>query len=425
MRKVEKMCGDKKTLINREKDIKSKLVKTRKIIQSKFKKAYKDRINREIDLNEKYRPLTHAINELAKGQTHQIKKAQDDEIKNLYPKPFEVDEAENEISDDDSDEDSVDFTDIDEDDVKAIVGGNKANDDEDVVFAGPSHGKHHDKRAREDDAIAVEKFSDVDEDLEIHTTSIQDGKRTRLSKQDKDNRQKTIDKKNNKKIMEMVRVAKIYQEVSQKRKQKSDAAREEINLVSNEEISDDNDSSIENVDEEEEEVIPTRNPPTKRTITNIFQQNKFRRVPQTPILQKLKARFSKSDLIKLKGKAPHRRASTYTPSMIVGTPAIDNPYLTMDEKLRRENLHKHVKGDDKKVAVKARRCKKVEKKTGGCVETEFIPYNENIAYEFYDDPNELCDRLRLLVASRSAGNSNHSQEINSIISELREAGVIE
>lgn len=43
-KKVLKMCGDNESEIIREKDIKSKLVRTRKIIRNKFKKAYKDRV---------------------------------------------------------------------------------------------------------------------------------------------------------------------------------------------------------------------------------------------------------------------------------------------------------------------------------------------------------------------------------------------
>lgn len=56
----------------------------------------------------------------------------------------------------------------------------------------------------------------------------------------------------------------------------------------------------------------------------------------------------------------------------------------------------------------------------------FIPYhaNDHIIYEYFNNPNELCDRLRLLVSSRMAGNTNHMQEINSIIEELRELGCI-
>lgn len=54
----------------------------------------------------------------------------------------------------------------------------------------------------------------------------------------------------------------------------------------------------------------------------------------------------------------------------------------------------------------------------------FIPYNSNIVYEYYDDPNELCNRLRLLMSSQTAGNSNHNQEIHSILEELRERNII-
>jgi hypothetical protein len=44
--------------------------------------------------------------------------------------------------------------------------------------------------------------------------------------------------------------------------------------------------------------------------------------------------------------------------------------------------------------------------------------------EYWDDPNELVDRLRLLIASQAAGNTSHQNEILSIIEELREADFI-
>lgn len=47
-----------------------------------------------------------------------------------------------------------------------------------------------------------------------------------------------------------------------------------------------------------------------------------------------------------------------------------------------------------------------------------------IDYKYWDDPNELVDRLRLLVAERLAGNNNHENEILAIIEELRECGII-
>ncbi|EZA53516.1 hypothetical protein X777_07026 [Ooceraea biroi] len=51
--------------------------------------------------------------------------------------------------------------------------------------------------------------------------------------------------------------------------------------------------------------------------------------------------------------------------------------------------------------------------------------NDNaIDYVHWDNPNELVDRLRLLNASRQAGNNSHDNEMLSIIEELREAGLI-
>ena len=43
---------------------------------------------------------------------------------------------------------------------------------------------------------------------------------------------------------------------------------------------------------------------------------------------------------------------------------------------------------------------------------------------YWDNPNELVDRLRLLLASKAAGNTGVSNEIISIFNELHEAGLI-
>lgn len=47
----------------------------------------------------------------------------------------------------------------------------------------------------------------------------------------------------------------------------------------------------------------------------------------------------------------------------------------------------------------------------------------DISYVYWDDPNELVERLKLLIASRDAGNTGLDNEIISIIEELREAGL--
>lgn len=48
--------------------------------------------------------------------------------------------------------------------------------------------------------------------------------------------------------------------------------------------------------------------------------------------------------------------------------------------------------------------------------------NHNLVY--WNDPNELVDRLQLLLASKAAGNTGVSNEILSIFEELYEAGLI-
>lgn len=67
--------------------------------------------------------------------------------------------------------------------------------------------------------------------------------------------------------------------------------------------------------------------------------------------------------------------------------------------------------------------KLVNLKTGGSLPT-LKKYKRATDYIYWDDPNELIGRLKLLIASKSAGNSNHDNEILSIIEELKECGII-
>lgn len=64
------------------------------------------------------------------------------------------------------------------------------------------------------------------------------------------------------------------------------------------------------------------------------------------------------------------------------------------------------------------------KKGGSLPKYKKARINTRMDYVYWDDPNELVDRLRLLVAERDAGNNSHDNEIRSIIEELREAGYI-
>lgn len=61
----------------------------------------------------------------------------------------------------------------------------------------------------------------------------------------------------------------------------------------------------------------------------------------------------------------------------------------------------------------------------GIYKDDKLEYNTKpIEYIYWDDVNELVDRLRLLIASKEAGNTSHNNEIASIINELKEIGVI-
>lgn len=65
-------------------------------------------------------------------------------------------------------------------------------------------------------------------------------------------------------------------------------------------------------------------------------------------------------------------------------------------------------------------------KVGSGIESEYMELNDEInsEYTYWDDPNELVERLRLLISSKSAGHNAHNNEILSIVEELKEANII-
>lgn len=77
--------------------------------------------------------------------------------------------------------------------------------------------------------------------------------------------------------------------------------------------------------------------------------------------------------------------------------------------------------DDDESLVDVERSRKSSKRKG----SGLMKYNDNTKeYIYWDDPNELVDRLRLLLASRAAGHTGHTNEITSIIEELQERDII-
>lgn len=426
------MYNNKEKQLNRELSIKSKLVNSRKIIRNKFKKAYSDRISRETDRKEKYQPITKAIDKLAESRVTQKNDNKkplsdwsdwNDDIANnergkAYSNIARSMSSENWDASSDSEYSDMDFSEGQE------------SETNNFEQASSSHMQSESKRMRGSNEDVSGNMSTINEDDETLVQSTSDGKRSRLSKGDYDKYHKSLDKKANKKIREMQRVNSIFEEVVKNRKEKKNNERDVIHLISDsEDDTDDDDNSIMLLSDEE---IPTnRNPATKRSNSSAITPNKFVRVPLS-IDRKLSGRYSADELRRI------RRVPTFfqskkkqkIPVTVIHVPAINNPYLTMEDVVKRRGVA--AKGGEEggeAIAINTNVVKKTKKKkkkakTGNGIETDFVQYNENIVHEFYDDPNELCERLRLLIASRAAGNSNHAQEINSIISELRESNII-
>lgn len=441
------MSSDKEKLFDRERKIKSKLVNTRKIIQNKFRKAYKNRVERERDLNEKYRPITNAIGKLAEKHEERI---------------FDVsDEISHENSSDGESTQSDHFMDFDDlteyEDIDPHIGktgkiGRMRSEDESTRDAkrarmGRKHkirdprlqkklaelekvrriraqsksmikGAKSAKRRRGSDDEGEAYLSELDEDGDILIQSTGQGKKSCLNKSDMDRLADQARKKNNQKILQMRKVDRVRQE--SKEKSSIDAVG-----ISSEDDSDD--SSVIFVGESD------RHPSEKRKAVSTYQQNKFIRQMPISLQRKYKAlkypgtkNVPKPIASSLSVLRPIRQSATPA-SSIPSLPAIDNPFLSAEDIVQRTLYPPESYTLQPIEPKKLRKKKKVvndKKKEGGKIELDFIPYNEAIAYEFYDDPNELCDRLRLLIASRAAGNSNHGQEINSIVSELRELGIV-
>lgn len=87
------------------------------------------------------------------------------------------------------------------------------------------------------------------------------------------------------------------------------------------------------------------------------------------------------------------------------------------------NVHRREFNPSKQIKANiGHKYKNIIKKLGGGM---MMRYNEKaIEYRYWNDINELVDRLCLLHASKEAGNNSNDNEIEAIVDELREAGII-
>lgn len=104
---------------------------------------------------------------------------------------------------------------------------------------------------------------------------------------------------------------------------------------------------------------------------------------------------------------------------IISSTSAHRKYYKMNKPIRKSNTTKFKK-TIMSIIEPSRR------KTGKALPRYMVAREKRrkMDYVYWDDPNELVDRLRLLYASQAAGNANHTNEIISIVEELREAGII-
>lgn len=110
--------------------------------------------------------------------------------------------------------------------------------------------------------------------------------------------------------------------------------------------------------------------------------------------------------------------------------------IIKERKLRPRGIEKHLTPNKRKLrpraqsttenvgikrSIRARAMSTFEEKHGsGLMEYR----NIGKEYVYWDDPNELVERLKLLMASQNAGHTGHLNEINSIIEEMWERRII-
>lgn len=99
---------------------------------------------------------------------------------------------------------------------------------------------------------------------------------------------------------------------------------------------------------------------------------------------------------------------------------IIGPYLHKNEITKQKNPIERLAEVFNKPIPPYRASRQLRKGTGLILKDNKI----NTEYVYWDNINELVDRLRLLIASSAAGHTGHNNEIISIIEELREANVI-
>lgn len=394
-------------MAEKQKKLKKTLVQTRKIIANKFRKLHSQRIERERKLEEKFAPISDSLNKLIDVK-HVLKNNYD---QNILPNNAQWDNPVNNI-----------------------------------VFAHDRNLIEHDRNLNEHNQNQIEHDRNLiehNQNLIEHDRNLIDP--AMIDEHDVSDRSNHVENTRNN----------IKKEKKEEEEGKTDAPgaiktkkfrkNKDIYKFKNKKIKPRDSDRLENMQNNIAEEMPDAPEPIrmKRSRTNNSTDNTtkkpkppdsdaesdvvIRKDPRTKHLKKktqlhVLHNLRVSGLAKFNAKhAPKRKAPKIKVTLSPDDFDEDGNFLGANKPKRRkiQTFKSKYRQSSRLAAIKAKQ------QLGKGLNNEFIPYTENIVYEYFDDPNELCERLKLLLSSKQAGNSNHNQEINSILEELRELNLIE
>lgn len=423
------------------KNVKASLIKAQNNIKKKFKKAYNDRINKEKKLSETFKPITSRIDNLIKKPNGIQAKHTPRNVEHL------INGEDNYNDDDDNQWDYYDFNNSDE--RMSIDDGNDEG--------GSQHYKTAKKRIQGSDdsrgsGSKIKKFgsnteSDESDDLYMYMNDneepvlIRSPKKRMRDPEDDPYKDGSSAKDLKESILRQQR-----EEVRKARKQKLKNLRPAPDIPN---------IFSENFPIRKNPLLPLA---TRRKIavlkkgtSKIALKNKKRADSQLKHTAKTYKRLKRKPKTRNDDDDDDEEEGEPQPS----TSAIKHGAPRLRKKREKKLVSKSSKiqkstvGEDvgsiqsvtparrsvriasrEVVQAPGRRSERISSREsvtyGEGIESEFIPYSNNrTVFQYFDDPNELCERLRLLLASQSAGNTNHTAEINSIVEELRELRLIE
>lgn len=454
-----------------DKTLKSNIINTQNIIKSKFKKLYNERLKKDYNLSEKYKPITKPINELIEPQKLNSGKSSNNN-KNNKNKNERFDQN------DDSSDDPYDTVRSGDDNISMDSWSDSHSDnglsdeDEFEMSGGESDATYNDAESDNDGQFVRKHYGDerdhiddaIIEDVELDTLSQykQDPINNKRPLEDRDtddsdgaySKRVSLPTPNNKLIKKKHNLEQLREIRSRIKKPAEESVQfTEISATPKRRRDDDVDV---NVLKKSRISHSKQSQNKKKSAMKIARQ--LREIAQTIANEKKKAEDAKqifviSDDDDSVGNAEANpivpadisdietdyeddtgvAVSLANPNKFVGKRKRKNDVDKMKKKmkflpprhrrriLRFGHFDAHRRTPRRQSAIQATK----NLRTGGSIASNFVPYKNKTDYVYFDDPNELCDRLKLLISSKSAGNTNHNSEINSIIEELYELDIIE